>query len=168
MGAEVLDPICLDECSTTDQTAQSLRVSRLTFPDFETDRNSRPSLDLAHPPTPVKSVQSLRKKEFRLVLRVALSVLAGKAKGRLAAGALISGVFSVKFSCFVLDRGAEWRCDGRRYSRYGCAFTPAFGRAEPTHRKGAMNGAPDVWATSRTTDQVYFGGNRPGESEKCV
>src|SRR5258708_5179372 len=28
---------------TTDQTAQSLRLSRLTFPDFETDRSRRPS-----------------------------------------------------------------------------------------------------------------------------
>jgi hypothetical protein len=32
--------------------------------------------------------------------------------------------------------------DGRRSSRCGFAFTPAFGRAEPTHRKSAMNGAP--------------------------
>jgi len=36
-------PICLDDCSTTDQTAQSLSVSRLTFPLLETDRSSRPS-----------------------------------------------------------------------------------------------------------------------------
>jgi hypothetical protein len=36
-------PICLDDCSTTDQTAQSLRLSRLTFPLFETERSSRPS-----------------------------------------------------------------------------------------------------------------------------
>jgi hypothetical protein len=28
-------PICFDDCSTTDQTAQSLRVSRLIFPLFE-------------------------------------------------------------------------------------------------------------------------------------
>src|ERR1700720_4491587 len=36
-------PICFDDCSTTDQTAQSLRVSRLIFPLFEIDRSSRPS-----------------------------------------------------------------------------------------------------------------------------
>src|SRR5258706_16419549 len=36
-------PICFDDCSTTDQTAQSLRVSRFIFPLFETDRSSRPS-----------------------------------------------------------------------------------------------------------------------------
>jgi hypothetical protein len=36
-------PICFDDCSTTDQTAQSLRVSRLTLPLFETERSSRPS-----------------------------------------------------------------------------------------------------------------------------
>ena len=36
-------PICLDDCSTTDQTAQSLKLSRLTFPLFEMDRSSRPS-----------------------------------------------------------------------------------------------------------------------------
>ncbi|MDX6461747.1 MAG: hypothetical protein QOE55_5444 [Acidobacteriaceae bacterium] len=36
-------PICFDDCSTIDQTAQSLSVSRLTFPLFETDRSSRPS-----------------------------------------------------------------------------------------------------------------------------
>jgi hypothetical protein len=35
-------PICFDDCSTTDHTAQSLRMSRLTFPDFETERSSRP------------------------------------------------------------------------------------------------------------------------------
>jgi hypothetical protein len=34
----------LDDCSTTDQTARSLSVSRLTFPDFETERSSRPSM----------------------------------------------------------------------------------------------------------------------------
>jgi hypothetical protein len=31
-------------CSTTDQTAQSLNVSRLTFPLLETERSRRPSL----------------------------------------------------------------------------------------------------------------------------
>jgi hypothetical protein len=36
-------PICFDDCSTTDQTAQSLNVSRLIFPLFETERSSRPS-----------------------------------------------------------------------------------------------------------------------------
>src|SRR5258705_1896556 len=36
-------PICFDDCSTIDQIAQSLSVSRLTFPLFETDRSSRPS-----------------------------------------------------------------------------------------------------------------------------
>jgi hypothetical protein len=35
-------PICCDDCSTTDQTAQSLSVSRFTFPLFETERSSRP------------------------------------------------------------------------------------------------------------------------------
>jgi len=35
-------PICCDDCSTTDQTAQSLSVSRLTFPLLETERSSRP------------------------------------------------------------------------------------------------------------------------------
>ncbi len=30
-------PICFDDCSITDQTAQSLSVSPLVFPDFETD-----------------------------------------------------------------------------------------------------------------------------------
>jgi hypothetical protein len=36
-------PICFDNCSTTDQTAQSLSVSRLILPLLETDRSSRPS-----------------------------------------------------------------------------------------------------------------------------
>jgi hypothetical protein len=35
-------PICCDYCSTTDQTAQSLNVSRLIFPLFEMERSSRP------------------------------------------------------------------------------------------------------------------------------
>ena len=35
-------PICLDDCSTTDQTAQSLRLSP-TLPPFETDRSNRRS-----------------------------------------------------------------------------------------------------------------------------
>ena len=43
VGAEALDPICFDDCSTTDQTAQSLNVSRLTLPLFETERSKRPS-----------------------------------------------------------------------------------------------------------------------------
>jgi hypothetical protein len=44
-------PICLDDCSTTDQIAQSLSVSRLIFPLFDTDRSSRPSstADRDHP-----------------------------------------------------------------------------------------------------------------------
>jgi hypothetical protein len=37
-------PICFDECSTIDQTAQSLKVSRLIFPLFDTDRRRRRSL----------------------------------------------------------------------------------------------------------------------------
>jgi hypothetical protein len=36
-------PICFDDCSTSDQTAQSLRLSRLGFPLFETERCNRPS-----------------------------------------------------------------------------------------------------------------------------
>ncbi len=36
-------PICLADCSTTDQTAQSLRLSPIIFPPFEIDRSSRPS-----------------------------------------------------------------------------------------------------------------------------
>jgi hypothetical protein len=36
-------PICFEDCSTIDQTAQSLSVSRLIFPLFEIDRSSRPS-----------------------------------------------------------------------------------------------------------------------------
>jgi hypothetical protein len=36
-------PICFDDCSTTDQTAQSLSVSRLIFPLFEINRSRRPS-----------------------------------------------------------------------------------------------------------------------------
>src|SRR3981189_2577924 len=36
-------PICFDDCSTTDHPAQSLSVSRLTFPLLETDRSSLPS-----------------------------------------------------------------------------------------------------------------------------
>src|SRR5260370_6340840 len=36
-------PICFDDCSTTDQTAQSLSVSRFTFPLLETERSRRPS-----------------------------------------------------------------------------------------------------------------------------
>jgi hypothetical protein len=35
VGAEAFDPDLLDDCSTTDHTAQSLRVSPLTFPLFE-------------------------------------------------------------------------------------------------------------------------------------
>ncbi len=42
-------PICFDDCSTTDQIAQSFMLSRLIVPEFETDRNSRPSS------TPVKN-----------------------------------------------------------------------------------------------------------------
>jgi hypothetical protein len=34
---------CIDDWSTTDQTTQSFSVSRLIFPDFETERSSRPS-----------------------------------------------------------------------------------------------------------------------------
>jgi len=36
-------PICLDDCSTIDQTAQSLSVARLILPLFEIKRSSRPS-----------------------------------------------------------------------------------------------------------------------------
>jgi hypothetical protein len=43
VSAECSIPICFDDCSTTDQTAQSLNVSRLTFPLLETERSSRPS-----------------------------------------------------------------------------------------------------------------------------
>jgi hypothetical protein len=33
----------------------------------------------------------------------------------------------------------------KQFNRCGCAFTPAFGRAEPIHRakSRAMNGAPE-------------------------
>jgi hypothetical protein len=34
-------PICFDDCSTIDQTAQSLSVSRLILPDFEAGRPSK-------------------------------------------------------------------------------------------------------------------------------
>jgi len=43
VGAEVFDSDLFDDCSTIDQTAQSLSVSRLIFPLLEIDRNSRPS-----------------------------------------------------------------------------------------------------------------------------
>jgi hypothetical protein len=44
VGTEVLVPMFWDDCSTADQTARSLNVSRLTFPDFETERSRRPSI----------------------------------------------------------------------------------------------------------------------------
>jgi hypothetical protein len=40
-------PICFNDCSTIDQPAQSLRVSRLILPFFEIDLISRPSSILA-------------------------------------------------------------------------------------------------------------------------
>jgi hypothetical protein len=35
--------ICLDDCSTTDQTAQSLHRVAIDLADLETERSSRPS-----------------------------------------------------------------------------------------------------------------------------
>jgi hypothetical protein len=100
-----------------------------------------------------------------LVLRVALSVLAGEAKGAAGRRALIQGCSLSSFlvSFWIVERSGD-PTEGDTVVTAAPSL-PAFGRAEPTHRKSAMNGAPDVWATSRTTDQVYFGGKRPGESE---
>jgi hypothetical protein len=47
VGTEVLDANCFDDCSTTDQIAQSPSSSPTILPDFESGRSSLPLSTLA-------------------------------------------------------------------------------------------------------------------------
>ena len=56
------------------------RATKMRHPSLDRAAVTRLQPLRVYSPTPVKSAQSIRKKQLRLVLTVALSVLAGKAK----------------------------------------------------------------------------------------
>jgi hypothetical protein len=65
-----------------------------------------------------------------------------------ATTAIFSLVHQVMLKSLPVTKPDElWRIGDKMPWRRSYAFTPASGRAEPTHRRGAMNGALNVWAT---------------------